>query len=312
MNIPRRVYKFRPFGERLLTQLCEGELYFADPTTFNDPLDCRPVIVPDIDKGGLEKLFSVLFRERHEARINLAYKDIRVRGEAADQRREKLILQEIKNHLTELKYWSGHPDIDDPAAEYQRTLLNSIVNELRMRQSKAVLSLATSYRSPLMWSHYGDQHRGVCVEYDTTDSKGWDLHEVRYGKSREINASMLLDAVANKNANAAREVDDACYLVKSRQWRYEKEWRVLREKGAHRSSFKLNALIFGMKCAPSVQTVLFRSLVNRWPGLTFWRIPEPSSEFVLTRTRLSRYDIQDPFEMMNVANDFDAFVDSAE
>ena len=36
---PNRVYKYRAFSHHTLDMLVEDRLYFADPSTFNDPLD---------------------------------------------------------------------------------------------------------------------------------------------------------------------------------------------------------------------------------------------------------------------------------
>lgn len=34
---PEKIYKFRQFNEQTLSSLCHDELYFAAPSTFNDP-----------------------------------------------------------------------------------------------------------------------------------------------------------------------------------------------------------------------------------------------------------------------------------
>jgi hypothetical protein len=41
----------------------------------------------------------------------------------------------------------------------------------------------------LMWSHYGDQHHGVCIGYSVpADSQ---VHEVRYGGEPVVKASLV-------------------------------------------------------------------------------------------------------------------------
>ncbi len=38
-SIPRRLFKYRAFDNRTLGMI---NLFYADPSTFNDPLDTRP------------------------------------------------------------------------------------------------------------------------------------------------------------------------------------------------------------------------------------------------------------------------------
>lgn len=42
-TVPTRVYKYRAFGDLALQTLVQDILYFADPSTFNDPLDAKPI-----------------------------------------------------------------------------------------------------------------------------------------------------------------------------------------------------------------------------------------------------------------------------
>ncbi|AUU39286.1 TPA: hypothetical protein ACKRTJ_002778 [Proteus mirabilis] len=52
-SIPTHLYKYKSFSVDCLDLLVSDALYFADPTTFNDPLDCNPSIlnnIEDIDK----------------------------------------------------------------------------------------------------------------------------------------------------------------------------------------------------------------------------------------------------------------------
>jgi hypothetical protein len=39
VSTPNRLYKYRTFNDKTVDMLVMDELYFADPSTFNDPLD---------------------------------------------------------------------------------------------------------------------------------------------------------------------------------------------------------------------------------------------------------------------------------
>lgn len=71
--------------------------------------------------------------------------------------------------------------------------------------------------SILMWSHYADNHRGICIEYDLTNSIHQKLYPVIY-THLPIDCSNLEDP-------------DLAWLVsildKYDIWKYEKEWRIV-------------------------------------------------------------------------------------
>lgn len=46
----------------------------------------------------------------------------------------------------------------------------------------AMLCASTEWHSPVMWAHYGDKHRGVCIGFDTTDAV--EVSKVTYEPDR--------------------------------------------------------------------------------------------------------------------------------
>jgi hypothetical protein len=50
---PKRLYKYRPFDVYTLRLLSEAEVFYADPASFNDPLDGSPTIQIDTDRPTL-------------------------------------------------------------------------------------------------------------------------------------------------------------------------------------------------------------------------------------------------------------------
>ncbi len=52
-KLPRRLYKYRPFNNQTLDMMVSETLFFADPATFNDPLDTKPCLKTDLENGEL-------------------------------------------------------------------------------------------------------------------------------------------------------------------------------------------------------------------------------------------------------------------
>ncbi|NWM74602.1 DUF2971 domain-containing protein, partial [Escherichia coli] len=74
-------------------------------------------------------------------------------------------------------------EVDDPA---QFLLGQYVQDELLRRYDKGVFSLAERANCPLMWSHYGDQHRGLCLGYSVPEAATDDVHKISYGGSRLV------------------------------------------------------------------------------------------------------------------------------
>lgn len=58
--------------------------------------------------------------------------------------------------------WLAHRPGSNDEEPGKRGLDSELGNE-------GVLTLSATWKSGLMWSHYADEHRGICIEYDTRD-----------------------------------------------------------------------------------------------------------------------------------------------
>ncbi|MGC1648146.1 MAG: DUF2971 domain-containing protein [Candidatus Sulfotelmatobacter sp.] len=82
-----------------------------------------------------------------------------------------------------------------------------------------------------MWSHYADQHRGFCIEYDTDSLPPENLfvrmlYPVIYSEKLFDGTTYYLAAMRNRATfNILFPVLAALY--KSPEWSYEKEWRLV-------------------------------------------------------------------------------------
>lgn len=80
-NIPSRLYKYKSFSVDSLDLLVSDRLYYADPTTFNDPLDCNPSVLNDIDDlNELNAILHKLVKENHQKELQKAATKIKYRG----------------------------------------------------------------------------------------------------------------------------------------------------------------------------------------------------------------------------------------
>jgi hypothetical protein len=93
-----------------------------------------------------------------------------------------------------------------------------------------------------MWSHYGDSHKGMCLEYDfgSCDDEIYNmLMPIIY-----VNTPQRINFVSSDNDSYQECNALSSVLIKSNEWAYEKEWRLIKclnehsdEKYFHRIPF---------------------------------------------------------------------------
>lgn len=85
-----------------------------------------------------------------------------------------------------------------------------------------ILSFSESERNALMWSHYADQHRGICIGFKRSALEGIaDLRQVRYRSRVPVLSAETVDEAKS----------EAGFLSKSTHWKYESEWRIINFEG---------------------------------------------------------------------------------
>ncbi len=271
-TLPQKLYKFCPFSTQSLRLLTEAEAYYADPRFFNDPLDCKPAIKIDVDRTELERLcFKLLRRTR---------------------KREAAVAA-----IGELRYLSTEDfkDINDPAREdYLKRLLVREIERLLAAElaGRGVLSLSAVWDSPLMWSHYADQHRGICIEYDTSELSHPNIGAINYEASRSIKTSDLIKWKFENCPEAEKRIISTYFFTKASEWKYEKEWRdISATSGVCPSRFRITGVHFGFRCDTSVITTIVR-LYSSAQAVDLYEIYPPDGGFSLQRQHVDRDEIE--------------------
>lgn len=287
---PKKLYKYRIFSSRTLDALIADQIYFADPSTFNDPLDTKPSLDTDIDAEALANILARLVEQRITAEMKAAAKTIRYNSPKTLNHIVAHSRRRAEKMIAEIHYNAANPEyhFDNPA---QFIFGRYVEEELLRRYDKGIVSLAERANCPLMWSHYGDQHRGLCIGYSVPDRAAADLHKMSYGGSRLIAASAVA-AMLDGDDEARRRVDDAVLTRKARDWRYEREWRLIGPRGPQNSSLELDEVIFGMRCSDTVKYAIIKALADRSRHVKFYEIREGHGRFLLDRYPLHTDELE--------------------
>jgi len=283
-RLPGTFYKYRDFSKNTLDSLCYDRLYFAHPGTFNDPLDSDPTIECDSSLDELRTLLGVLIRKRVKSEVLASLAQASVKGAGAAAHAEKRALSEVESQLAEIAYNATNPEYTvskDEAEGWELT--SAIQRELRRHYERGVCCFSTTYASPLLWSHYGDQHRGVCIGYGSDRRPKPQPHRIIYGGSRSVPTSLLTRALVNEDQMAKEELDRNMLLRKARGWGYEKEWRLIGAQGDQDSPLLLKEVTFGLRCPMSVVHAVTKALVGRNSPVRYYKMYEVRGRFILRR-----------------------------
>jgi hypothetical protein len=186
--------RFRP--ERLATTVLEHKVHCAGPRDFNDPWDCRPCYDESIldDPAAFDQ--HVEFFDR----VDRKYGPSKTEAERARQ------LQRLRT---------------DPS--FLRSLVRQITGiDQPIHERYRVFCLSSMADSVVMWSHYADKHRGVCLEFGTKEEEFSGAYRVEYSEGYPP-FNLADDSLAHNLLPL---------VTKSAEWSYEHEYRVIAEEHA--------------------------------------------------------------------------------
>ncbi len=202
-----------------------NEIYFALPIDFNDPFDCN--ISPEM----------VYTPQEYENFVS-----------SIDQRKNGYPNQDEIEQL-----------LQDPVKVLEKNWIESISS---VRNNVRVCCLSSVNDSVMMFSHYADSHKGICLEFKVVDDPFFsELNYVRYVDKIPVFHPFIEDV-----SLAQRELVEIEVLTKSKTWCYEEEWRVIKS-GPNPSIHKfpveiLTSIIFGYQ-TPKEDKLLIAKIIDK-------------------------------------------------
>jgi hypothetical protein len=183
----------------------------------------------------------------------------------------------------------GRYDDEKKGTEIYRDLLVTDIDEYVKSHfaGRGVLSLAARWDNPLMWSHYAEEHRGICIEFDTRDHRCERLEPIAYGYTRYLLVSDLRDWLIGGSRAAEDKIARQFLFAKASQWRHEREWRAISsQSGVDGAPFKITAVHFGLRCDQSIKTAVVRMLVDSRDKIQFYGVWSKGDGFELGRYKV--------------------------
>ena len=195
-NIPG-LFKFQRYSdaeskERVHKALTKGELHFASPDQFNDPFEGRPRIEAKLSKAEFQSgAAKEVSRFGKKMKISLGK-----RLEAIEHVKRKNPAQTLA-HARE-QHWK------------------------RLRTECRIYCASANREHPLLWSHYADSHRGICLHMDHKTASFASALPIDYQDDYPTISYDFDDA-----GERGRHVFQKSVLTKAKYWAYENEYRMV-------------------------------------------------------------------------------------
>ena len=288
MQTPKKLFKYKSFNDDCMELIIDDYLYFANPIQFNDPLDCKVTIFDDVnDEEQLRSILSTLLQQNSEKKLKVAAKNLRYKGPKTTDKISLLSMSETDKIISGIysEFSFGLYGYNSPTIE--QVLANTIGDIILSGYNRGVLSLSKKDKCPLMWAHYADNHKGLCLGYSIPENVANKIRPLSYtSESREIKISQIHRMLAG-DQQAKTEIEHDIFLRKAKPWKYEEEWRMLSDVGLQNSSIYLSEITFGLRCKYTTIFSVMMSLSKRETPIDFYRIIEVPHKFTLKKEKIS-------------------------
>jgi len=254
---PPFLYKYQPLCLQSIQNLKAQVLYFSSPRHFNDPFDCA--LMPNFRTLTEDDLESL---RRHYLSRDLP-EDARKKFNGADLAT-----------LRSLFLRAGKAGFENAVSDFLKT--------------KGVCCFSEKHDDLLMWSHYGGQYNGFCLEFSTSNPEfAKKVQKVDYRD--DIPCIDLSSFILSSPEQPNKQVLDL-FCTKSTSWRYEHEWRGLHDTGgtAYRYPAEwLTGVYFGPRMGMEWCEIICLILQTQNSRVKFWRGRRSEKEFKVVFEQLS-------------------------
>lgn len=252
-KVPAKFYKYRPMNTPELVQRVESivlhnEIFFAPPPLFNDPFDLKPAFSLDAPPECQREDYLRLSRK-----FQPHFSDAQHNKEADSVMAKSLDAENIAGAVA---------------------IIQAMYAEVLIRVG--VFCVSTKRDDILMWSHYADSHRGVCLEFDGMARLMAHAQQVNYSRKR-----VPINPYADDNMARMEKA----MLTKSEHWAYEAEWRLFRHiEGPGSVKFcppNLTGIILGALASQDTLDMVRKWMAQRSSPLAIYRATTSGQDFEL-------------------------------
>jgi len=289
--IPDKLYKYisiENLKEERLKALRNEMIWVANPETMNDPFDSRLSLLE-------EQLSNHILKENFEGLSNKAGLDKTFTDTEIKNIRNSPDVLNKMIELIRLKFPDDRKKIDDSLPflkEFQSRYFAQTVQDFSniLRSSVKITCFSEVHDSMLMWPHYANSHKGICIEYHYGGLAPGDLrrrllYPVIYSEEPFDATVYLTDQKGNAPLIALLAA-----MYKSPHWSYEKEWRLIISGGIVQddslfSAAPVSAVYLGTKISDEDKELIRSVAANK--SIPLYQMRLQPGKFALTHDLLT-------------------------
>ena len=243
---PHHLYKYKPCNiQHLRSFVVDSLLYLSARSELNDPFDVKSVLHFTKEAIHPPNYYKQLFKDQDLTHTER--KEIKNRLYSPEK-----IKNAIQTHLYEAIECTGFH------------------------------SFTTKHRDLLMWSHYADGHRGVCLIFSTAHDVDIFIRALPVSYEKSL-------PVIEYSQSIGRDLVKKAFLTKAKPWKYEDERRIFCPKLAKKFLYFNPASLVGLILGAYISTeneVVIRGLVDErvtkgLPPLKIYRAFQSENEYRL-------------------------------
>lgn len=239
--LPRRLWKYKQWDEHGYAKqlVTAGECFFCRPADLNDPFEfCWEEDFPT-EPGELRNYLHAIcaFHFPHD-------------GRRERKRRMEVFRRELRL-----------------VAPYGR---RAVIQQF----DQGVFCMTENSHNILMWSHYADFHRGVCLGIDTSRLSPRRILKVQYSTEMPLLSGWSY-------TKQSQEAFVLLSLTKSVDWSYEQEWRTVSDPGVKFYPGCVDQLILGARISPETKSAVMHAVQDSSHQIDVFQAIMSSNKFAL-------------------------------
>lgn len=254
-SIPRNICKYFPINDDLRKSIRSNYLWFSDPLEFNDPYDCNLLFNTDNSE---EEIKNFITKEK--------LKRLRI----GDPNALRVPTNDLVNYYKK-----------DPIA--LRSALHSII--IKKLKDFGICCFSENPLDLLMWSHYADKHKGICILFDIEEDINFFTFPIKvHYPERYPNFNYIRD-----RNNESASLIQFLFGNKPKNYSYEDEVRVIKASNStcnHRGKMSISKsafkkVFFGYKMSEAPKKELYKLFTTSGYKLSFHNMYLKENDFGL-------------------------------
>lgn len=197
-------------------------------------------------------------------------------------------------------YKNSINNFNDPFDPYLKRYDTFLKDEFKKIK---ITCFSEEYDNLLLWAHYGDNHKGVCLGYIIDDiNENTCFEEIIYKeiKIKEKNILKKFEDILKESKELELEEEELSlgeiYLRKHKKWEYESESRLIHldieSEEKYYTNLKLREIIFGLE-ANQDDINLIKNIVKNAYNMTnikFYKM-EPGEDLSIRKKIVEKEDV---------------------